>query len=93
MSASDVIASLELEVVYGWKEIARVLKCSVRKAQELSHLPAGKGPPIEHGHNGVCAVVVLLRLWMRAQTVDIRVYRERKRARSAEGRGTVKDAA
>lgn len=77
-------------VIYGWKQIAAKLRCSVRKAQQLSKLPVGECPPIYRDHKGVCAVEAKLEIWMDAQFIDIGTYRKLQRGRRLAKTSTVK---
>ena len=69
------------KLLFGWKEIAGKLRCSVRKAQELMELPLGERPPIYRDHRGILAVETKLENWMEAQLIELGTYRELKRGR------------
>lgn len=69
------------KLLFGWKEIAAKLRCSVRKAQELMELPLGERPPIYRDHRGILAVETKLENWMEAQLIELGTYRELKRGR------------
>lgn len=79
------VVERELERVYGWKDVARVLGISVRAAQERAHR-AYDPLPMRNGHRGPWAYVSALRDWVMRQDVAYTVALHEHRAATGDAR-------